>query len=106
VPLEVDAVVEDRPGDLVDARTLVVAVRPRAADPASGVASMDATTFYGVRPGTRLTFELELDVSSLPPSPDRREIPARVVMRQGGRARLDARDVVIVVPGRDGGGCP
>jgi hypothetical protein len=106
VPLEVDAVLEDRPGDAIDARTLVVAVRPRAADPTSGITSMDATTFYGVRPGTRLTFELELDVSSLPASRERREIPARVVMRQAGRARLDSVDVVIVIPGEDGAGCP
>lgn len=105
VPLEVDAVVEDRPGDTFDARTLVVAVRPSAAEPPSGVVSMDATTFHGVRPGTRLTFELELDVSSLPPSRERREIPARVVMRESGRASLDAVDVVIVVPGVDGAGC-
>jgi acyl dehydratase len=99
-------VLEDRPGDAIDARTLVVAVRPRAADPTSGITSMDATTFYGVRPGTRLTFELELDVSSLPASRERREIPARVVMRQAGRARLDSVDVVIVIPGEDGAGCP
>lgn len=105
-PLEVDAILEDRPGDAIDARTLVVAVRPSRADPSSGVTSMDATTFHGVRPGTRLTFELELDVSSLPPSRERREIPARVVMRESGRARLDSVDVVIVIPGDDGAGCP
>ncbi|MBN8616091.1 MAG: VWA domain-containing protein [Deltaproteobacteria bacterium] len=105
-PLEVDAILEDRGGDAIDARTLVVAVRPRAADPSTGIVSMDATTFHGVRPGTRLTFELELDVSSLPPSRERREIPARVVMRESGRARLDSVDVVIVIPGDDGAGCP
>jgi hypothetical protein len=105
-PLEVDAILEDRPGDAIDARTLVVAIRPRAADPSTGIASMDTTTFHGVRPGTRLTFELELDVSSLPPSRERREIPARVVMRESGRARLDSVDVVIVIPGDDGVGCP
>jgi predicted small lipoprotein YifL len=105
VPLEVDAIVEDRPGDAFDARELVVAVRPRAADPPDGVGSIDATTFRRVRPGTRLTFELEVDVSSLPPSRARREIPARVVMRESGRARLDAVDVLIVVPGEDGRGC-
>ncbi len=105
-PLEVDAILEDRAGDAIDARTLVVAVRPRSADPSAGIASMDATSFHGVRPGTRLTFELELDVSSLPPSRERREIPARVVMRESGRARLDSVDVVIVIPGEDGVGCP
>ncbi|MBX7197100.1 MAG: hypothetical protein K1X94_33940 [Sandaracinaceae bacterium] len=106
VPLEVDAIVEDRPGDTIDARALVVAIRPRSADPASGVVSMDATTFHGVRPGTRLTFELEIDASSLGPSTMRREIPARVVLRESGRARLDSIDVVIVLPGEDGAGCP
>ncbi len=106
VPLEVDAIVEDRPGDTIDARTLVVAVRPVSAEPAIGIGSMDATTFYRVRPGTRLTFELEIDASSLPPSRMRREIPARLVMRESARARLDTMDLLIVVPGDDGVGCP
>ncbi len=105
VPLEVDAILEDRPGDAIDARTLVRALRPALAEPPSGIASMDATTFHGVRPGTTLTFELELDLSSLPPARERREIPARVVIRESSRARLDTVDVRIVVPGDDGGGC-
>lgn len=106
VPLDVDAIVEDRPGDAIDASRLVVAVRPRSAEPPSGVTSIDDVSFLGVRPGTRLTFELELDLSPLPPSRARREIPARVIMRESGRARLDWLDVLIVVPGEDGAGCP
>ncbi|AKF09231.1 internalin [Sandaracinus amylolyticus] len=105
VPLDVDATVEDRPGDALDALDVVRAIHARSADPASGIAGMDGSRFLGVRPGTRLTFELEIDASELPPSPARREFAARVIFRESGRSRIEVRDIVIVVPGDDGLGC-
>ena len=105
VPLDVDATVEDVPGDAVDALDVVRGVVARSADPASGVERIEGSRFLGVRPGTLLTFELEVDASALPASPERRELPARVVFRDSGRSRLEVRDVVIVVPGDDGRGC-
>lgn len=106
VPLDVDATIEDRPGDAWDARTLVAEVRASAADPPDGVAAVGTSSFEGVRPGTRLTFEIVVDTSGLPPTSERLEIPARLVMRESRRARLGEVDFVIVVPGQDGIGCP
>lgn len=105
VPLDVDAIVEDRESDGIDARTLVRRVRAHHAVPAAAVGSLDGSTFRQVIPGTQLTFELEIDASALPPIDARREIPARVVFRESGRSRIGTEDVIIVVPGRDGVGC-
>ncbi|MDQ3032121.1 MAG: hypothetical protein M3Y87_06875 [Myxococcota bacterium] len=105
VPLDVDAVVEDRPGDAVDALDVIRGIRALEADPREGVESIEGSRFTGVRPGTLLTFELVLDASELPPSAERREFPARVIFRASGRSRIDVREIVVVVPGEDGAGC-
>jgi predicted small lipoprotein YifL len=105
VPLDIDALVEDIPGDAVDARDVVRGIRALAADPMSGITSIEDTGFLGVRPGTLLTFELEIDISDLPVSRERREFPTRVIFRESGRSRIEARDLVVVVPGADGAGC-
>jgi hypothetical protein len=106
VPLDVSAAVEDVAGDAIDARTLVRSVRAVSADPPEGAASIAGDEFTGVRPGTRLTFQIEVDASSLPASPLRREIPARVVFRESRRSRIHTDDITIVIPGDDGRGCP
>lgn len=106
VPLDVSASVEDVPGDAIDARTLVTAVRATSANPMSNVAGISGNTFAGVIPGTQLTFEIDVDASVLPPSTMRREVRARVVFRDAGRSRVGSEDVLFVIPGSDGRGCP
>lgn len=105
VPLDVDAVVEDRPGDAVDALDVIRGIRALSAEPPGGVESIAGSRFVGVRPGTILTYELEIDASGLPISTERREFPARVIFRASGRSRIEVRDIVVVVPGEDGAGC-
>lgn len=105
VLLDVDAAVEDRPGDDVDARDVMRGLIAVSADPPGAVGRIEESRFVGVRPGTRLTFRLEVDVRGLPPSPMRREFWGRVVFRAAGRSRIEVRDVVVVVPGEDGVGC-
>ena len=105
VPLDVEARLEDIPGDGVDATPLLRGVRPRSADPADGVRGTTAMGFTGVIPGTRVTFDVVVDASGLPPSDETRRFPARVVFVASGRSRVGSVDVLIVVPGRDGGGC-
>jgi predicted small lipoprotein YifL len=106
VPLDVSAAVEDAPGDAIDARTLVRSVEAVSADPPSGVAGIAGDEFTGVVPGTRLTFQITIDASSLPASHVRREIPAHVVFRESRRSRIHTDDILIVIPGDDGAGCP
>ncbi|MEZ4336725.1 MAG: hypothetical protein R3B82_08865 [Sandaracinaceae bacterium] len=105
VPLDVDAIVEDIPGDAVDANDVLRGVRAVRADPPENVARIEGDTFFGVVPGTRLTFGVVVDASGLMPSPMRRVYPARVLFRASGRSRLEVREIQIVVPGDDGIGC-
>ncbi|MCX7807930.1 MAG: hypothetical protein N2515_04935, partial [Deltaproteobacteria bacterium] len=96
-------VVEDVPGDLIDARELIKEVRPLEAQPSSGVQGIVDNAFIGVLPNTILIFELVIDGGKLSPHPERRMIPARVVFRENKRIRMDERVVWIVIPGLDGG---
>jgi hypothetical protein len=105
VPLDVDAVAEDLPGDLVDANDVLRGVAAAAASPMANVRRIEGDTFFGVIPGTSLTFELLVDASALPPSDERRVYPARIIFRASGRSRLEVRELEIVVPGADGVGC-
>ena len=105
VPLDIDATVEDRRGDALDALDVVRGIVAARASPPDGVSGMEGSQFLGVRPGTLLGFDLEIDISGLRPSTARREYAARVVFRVSGRSRIETREVVIVVPGSDGRGC-
>lgn len=104
-PLDVDAVVEDVPGDTIDATALVRSVRARSASPPDGVTSIEPDQFVGARPGTELTFEIVLDAASAPPSRETLWVPARILFRAFRRSRIDRRDILLVIPGEDGGGC-
>ena len=106
VPLDVSASVEDVPGDAIDARMLVTAVRAVSASPMGNVTGISGNGFTGVTPGTQLTFQIDVDGSVLPPSTMRREVRARVVFRDAGRSRVGSEDVLFVIPGMDGLGCP
>ena len=70
----------------------------------SNIQRLDATTFYGVVPGTRLTFALDLQ-TRLPRMATAQRFPARVQFFGDGRANLGSQDIVIVIPGLDGSGC-
>lgn len=86
------------------ASQFVVAVRPVSAAPAANVQRTDATTFYGVVPGTRLTFGLDLR-SNLPRMATAQRFPARVQFFGDGRPNLGSQEIVIVIPGADKSGC-
>ena len=82
----------------------VRAVRPLSADPSTNVTRTDATTFYGVVPGTRLTFGLDLQ-ATIPRMAAPQRFPARVQFYGNGRPNLGSQDLVVVIPGLDGTGC-
>ena len=104
-PLDVDAIVEDVPGDGIDAAALVRRVRPLQAVPADGVASIGETQFVGVVPGTEVTFEVEIDASELEPMPETRRARARLIFRAFERSRLGRIDLEFLIPGTDGERC-
>lgn len=86
------------------ATTLVRAIRPQRAVPMGQVERLDDTTFYGVVPGTRLTFAVDLQ-ATVPRGPRPQRFPARVQFLADGRPNLGFEDIVIVIPAEDGSGC-
>ncbi|MEM6958933.1 MAG: hypothetical protein AAF411_22125 [Myxococcota bacterium] len=104
-PLDVDAVVEDVPGDEFDARELVQRVEALRAEPSTGVREQTPDAFLGTTPGTLVTFRLVLDPSAIPEQDASIEIPGRVFFRANGSSRLERREVLFLIPGNDGQRC-
>lgn len=105
LPLDVDAFASDVAGDDIDARSLITRIRPLSANPIDGVEAITDRAFIGTRPGTNVTFEIEVDVSSLPPSTTTRRIPALITFRAAGRSTIGQQEVEILIPGTDNQSC-
>lgn len=102
VPVDVDAIVVDVPGDDLDATILVVGLVAVSAEPPSGVSRIEGNTFYDVMPGTRLRYRMLVDVSVLP-TPERTALyPVLVRFRGDEVSVIDEQVVYIEVPGLDG----
>lgn len=108
VVFDVDATFVDAdPDDGVDISSLVQQIRPLRAEPAGGVAAVDAEAgiFRGVVSGTLLFFELRLRVP-IPRTAKAQRYRMEVRFRGDGTILLDTRIIDIVVPALDGsGGC-
>lgn len=87
------------------ASALVRAIRPAFASPQSGIQGQDGNAFLGVIPGTRLTFTIEIQNTTIPRGPLPQRIPARVQFLGDGRPNLGTRDITIVIPAESGEGC-
>jgi len=84
---------------------LITAIRARSATPASQIRSMDGTTFFGVRPGTRLAFAIEIDPARAMRTEVEQVFRVRIEFLADGRPTLGSREIEIVIPGR-GMMCP
>jgi hypothetical protein len=78
--------------------SLVTAVVPQSASPMSNVQRIQDGTFWGVVPGTHLSFGLEIDRSRITPSSQEQRFMVRVQFLSDGRPTLGYRDVEIVIP--------
>jgi hypothetical protein len=99
-PQDVSTTTEDDPGDLygVDARQFITHITPVQAIPPAGAARWDDSTFYMVHPGTQVVFDVTFYNSIFPPLEVAAVFKATIVVVGNGVARLDARQVVIIVP--------
>jgi hypothetical protein len=104
VPIDVDTFVEDVPGDSFDARHFVTDIVAVRADPASG-ATMLRDRFVDVRPGTRVTFSIQLANERIERTSEVQVYRMTIVLRGDGVVRLDETVVDVVIPARDGRGC-
>jgi len=118
VPLDVDTALRDDPTDTerVDARRFIKSRRPacNAGAPlcwveppgithTDAVAGYDLSTFFGVIPGTRVTFRIAFQNDFYENSDIRTKLfVAFIDVRGGGSSVLDTRQVFIVVPAGSG----
>ncbi len=105
VPIDVDALVEDYPGDALDALMFVRGIETVSATPADGAIRL-GDRFVDVRPGTRVTFRVLLANGSIERGPEPITYRMTIVLRGDGVTRLSQTVVDVVIPSADGEGCP
>ena len=91
---------DDPPGADYDASVFIKDITPVSGFPAppEGYREMDETYFYGVVPGTMVTFQVDFYNSTKPPLDTAQVFKAWIVVLGNSVARLDSRKVVIIVP--------
>jgi hypothetical protein len=103
-PQDVDTFLEDDPSDTQDATLFIRSVETVSPDPPLGVSARTPTMFLGVIPGTIVTFRVTAFNDIVPEGPTSQVFKCLLVVRGNGVARLDERDVIILVPAEDAGG--
>ena len=104
VPIDIDVLVEDWPGDEVDALEFVDGVRTLGADRASGATDL-GDRYEAVQPGTRVRFRIGLANERIERGPEPQTYYLTIVLRGDGVTRLRETVVQVVIPARDGRGC-
>jgi hypothetical protein len=104
VPIDIDVLLEDEPGDTFDALMFVDRVQALSASPPSG-ATMGADRFDDVVPGTEVTFRVHFMNELIERTDEVQRYRMRIVLRGDGVTRLTTTIVEIVIPSRDGMGC-
>jgi hypothetical protein len=118
VPLDVDTGLRDDPSDAagVDARRFIKRrqpacittgddtcwVEPTGVEHSQAVATYDTSTFFGVVPGTLVTFTITFQNDFYPGGPTAELFIAFIDVRGGGTSVLDTRQVFVVVPANSG----
>ncbi len=106
IQIDVNTIVKSVPNDeSVDTSLFVKAVVPNSADPADGYASKDQTTFYKVKPGTKVTFDVTFQNDIYDNQTTETKLFIANINVMGAGTLLDTRQVFILVPGiGDSGG--
>ncbi|MBN1773095.1 MAG: hypothetical protein JXB32_17645, partial [Deltaproteobacteria bacterium] len=82
-----------------DARQFITRITPVSCSPTEGCPrGFDDTTFFGVQPGTLVTFDVTFYNGVFPPRETASVFKATIVVLGNGVARLDERTVIIIVP--------
>lgn len=105
VPIDIEIRTEDEPGDAFDALEFVTGVETIAARPPSGAVQL-ADRFLDVTPGTEVSFRVYLANERIERTEEVQRYRLRVVLIGDGAARLRDTVVEVVIPSRDGEGCP
>lgn len=105
VPIDIDALVEDFPGDALDATDFVVGIDALSASPPEGAINR-GDRFDEVTPGTRVTFRIRLQNETIERGPEPQVYRMTIVLRGDRVTRLQQTVVDVVIPALDGRGCP
>jgi hypothetical protein len=107
-PQDVSTRTQNVPGnpDEFDATLFIKSIVPlegyRDGIEGTGYDSKDATTFYGVIPGTLVDFTIDFWNDVRPPAATAQIFKAKIIVVGNGVADLDSRNVYIVVPPEGG----
>ncbi len=104
VPIAVDIVIEDAPGDAVDVTRFVRGIVTNGATPPGGAIDL-GDHFDSVRPGTQVSFRILLANDFVAQTDVVQRFRMRVILRGDGVTQLEVREVDIVVPALGGMGC-
>ncbi len=104
VPIDIDAFVEDGPGDDFDARMFVTGIETLSASPPSGAIDL-GDRFERVLPGTRVQFRILLQNETFPRTEEPQSYFLTIVLRGDGATRLTETTVEVVIPSITGEGC-
>ncbi len=104
VPIDIDAIAEDYPGDEFDALEFVRTIETTGASPPGGATDL-GDEYLGVRPGTRVGFRVFLANERIERGPEPQEYTITVVLRGDGVTRLTETVVLVVIPSIGGDGC-
>jgi hypothetical protein len=85
----------------VDTTMFIKAIVPVTASPLENISGMDTTTFYGVDPGTIVTFNVDFHNDFFEPETPESVLFRATIIVLGEGSQVDSRDVFIIVPGKD-----
>lgn len=89
----------------IDTTQFIVSIVPSYSDPANSYQSKDDTTFYQVKPGVNIFFDVTFKNDIFEPTTTESTLFRAHIQVLGEGALLDERDVYIIVPGiKDDGG--
>ena len=102
-PQDINAIAEDLPDDdddgiEIDASRFVKAIVPDHAIPDDGYQSKDDTTFYLVRPGTTVYFNVHFQNDFVQETTETQVYRANIVVLGNHVSRLDEHEVIVIIP--------
>jgi hypothetical protein len=107
-PMDINAVPEDEPDDPgpppddFNAALFIIDITPESFFPTDGASGFDEDFFFGVTPGTSVTFDVTFKNDFVPPEESAQVFKAWIAVMGNGVARLDERMVIIIVPTEGG----
>jgi hypothetical protein len=100
IQIDVNTILKSVPNpESIDTTQFVKAVVPNTADPADGFETKDTTTFYKVKPGTKVIFDVTFENTVYENLTSETKLFIANINVMGAGTLLDTREVFILVPG-------